>query len=266
MISPETHAQIRRYFYAEHWKIGTIARELNVHPDTVRNAIESDRFNRTRSMRPCITDPYMEFVRQTLNRHPRLRATRIYQMIHDRGYTGSVIQLRRAVALLRPPVHEPFLRLQTIPAESQVDYGTGPMVRDPQAGKYRRTRLFVLTLGFTCSSAGLAAGAPKLPRAWHEPGISLRQQGSGSPPFPFPPPGESRGGAGSPHAATRAAPAKSAGTSRAAAPPQEGLLPPCASPARTRIPAHRQIRACLNGCGKVKLWLVLTLSHWPVFR
>jgi hypothetical protein len=31
--------------------------------------------------------------------------------------------------------------------ECQVDYGTGPMVRDPVTGKYRRTRLFVLTLG-----------------------------------------------------------------------------------------------------------------------
>ena len=58
MISPETRVQIRRYFYAEHWKIGTIARELNVHPDAVRNAIESDRFNRTQPMRPCNTDPY----------------------------------------------------------------------------------------------------------------------------------------------------------------------------------------------------------------
>ncbi|HWB95604.1 MAG TPA: hypothetical protein VG672_02850, partial [Bryobacteraceae bacterium] len=34
MISPETRVQIRRYFYAEHWKIGTIAQALNVHPDT----------------------------------------------------------------------------------------------------------------------------------------------------------------------------------------------------------------------------------------
>jgi hypothetical protein len=33
--------------------------------------------------------------------------------------------------------------------ESQVDYGTGPMVRDPQTGKYRRTRLFVMTLGYS---------------------------------------------------------------------------------------------------------------------
>ena len=31
--------------------------------------------------------------------------------------------------------------------QCQVDYGTGPMVRDPDSGEYRRTRLFVMTLG-----------------------------------------------------------------------------------------------------------------------
>jgi transposase len=33
--------------------------------------------------------------------------------------------------------------------EAQVDYSSGPMVRDPQTGKYRRARLFVLTLGYS---------------------------------------------------------------------------------------------------------------------
>ena len=33
--------------------------------------------------------------------------------------------------------------------ETQVDYGAGPMVRDPATGRYRRTRLFVLTLGYS---------------------------------------------------------------------------------------------------------------------
>ena len=36
MISPETRAQIRRYFYVEHWKVGTIARELGVPAPTRR--------------------------------------------------------------------------------------------------------------------------------------------------------------------------------------------------------------------------------------
>jgi len=148
MISPETRAQIRRYFYAEHWKIGTIAGELNVHPDTVRNAIESNRFHRTQPMRASITDPYMEFVRQTLDQHPRLRATRIHQMIRERGYTGSVIQLRRAVAQLRPPMREPFLRLQSFPAEqAQVDWAHFGHVA---VGRARRAlSCFVITLSWS---------------------------------------------------------------------------------------------------------------------
>src|ERR1043166_6036616 len=40
--------------------------------------------------------------------------------------------------------------IETAPGEeAQVDYGSGPMVRDPQNGRYRRTRLFVLTLGYS---------------------------------------------------------------------------------------------------------------------
>ena len=111
MISPEIRAQIRRYFYAEHWKIGAIASELGVHPDAVRNAIESERFKSSKPLGASIVDPYIEFMRRTLEQHPR--ATRIYQMIRDRGYSGSVVQLRRTVARLRPQSREPFLQLQT---------------------------------------------------------------------------------------------------------------------------------------------------------
>jgi hypothetical protein len=39
MISTEQVAQIRHLFHAEHWKIGTIAAELGLHPDTVRGAL-----------------------------------------------------------------------------------------------------------------------------------------------------------------------------------------------------------------------------------
>jgi len=39
--------------------------------------------------------------------------------------------------------------------EAQVDYGEGPMVRDPATDKYRRTRLFLLTLGYSRKSVRL---------------------------------------------------------------------------------------------------------------
>jgi transposase len=148
MIAPETRAEIRRYFYAEHWKIGTIARELGVHPDAVRQAIGVERFHPAPALRASLVDPYLEFVRQTLEQHPRLRATRLYQMIHARGYRGSVVQLRRAVARLRPPVREAFLRLQTFPGEqAQVDWAHFGQVA---VGRARRTlSCFVMTLSWS---------------------------------------------------------------------------------------------------------------------
>jgi IS30 family transposase len=102
MIDPEVRVQIRRYFYAEHWKVGTIAEALGVHPDTVKRAIEVERFHRAEQLRSSMLDPYVGFLRQTLELHPRLRATRLHQMLRDRGYGGSVEQLRRVVARLRP--------------------------------------------------------------------------------------------------------------------------------------------------------------------
>jgi hypothetical protein len=39
--------------------------------------------------------------------------------------------------------------------EGQVDYGEGLMVRHPETRKYRRTRLFVFTLGYSRKSVRL---------------------------------------------------------------------------------------------------------------
>ena len=149
MIDSETRTQIRRYFYAEHWKVGTIARELGVHPDAVRNAIEAQRLGLGgQRVRPSVVDPYLVFIREILDQHPRLRATRIYQMARDRGYTGSVGQLRRAVARLRPQIREPFLRLETFPGEqAQVDWAHFGHV---MVGRARRAlSCFVMTLSYS---------------------------------------------------------------------------------------------------------------------
>ena len=77
MIDAELHAAIRRLFYAEHWRIGTIAAELRLHRDTVARAVGSDRFVRTGCVvRPTMLDPYKALVRSIIDEHPRLRATR----------------------------------------------------------------------------------------------------------------------------------------------------------------------------------------------
>ncbi len=149
MIDPELVAKIRLLFFAEHWKIGTIARQLNLHRDTVRTALETDRFNRPKPNRAARkTDPYVEFIRQTLAQYPRLRSTRIFQMIRARGYEGGSSQLRRLVAQLRPGVQEPFLQLRTLPGEqAQADWADFGEVRIGQAR--RRLSCFVITLSYS---------------------------------------------------------------------------------------------------------------------
>ncbi len=49
MITPEQHAEIRRLYYGEHWKVGTIAAALGVHHETVRAAIMNDTQGGARS-------------------------------------------------------------------------------------------------------------------------------------------------------------------------------------------------------------------------
>jgi len=42
VIAPEQIAEIRRLFFAEHWKVGTIASSLGLHADTIRGAIGTE--------------------------------------------------------------------------------------------------------------------------------------------------------------------------------------------------------------------------------
>jgi len=132
MITPEQHAEIRRLYFGEHWKVGTIAAALGVHHDTVRAAIAHDTRALPRGLcRPTQLDLYLPFVRETLTQYPRLRATRLFEMVRARGYPGSVVQLRRVVRTLRPSVTPTlYRRLTTLPAEeAQIDWGAFGMIR-----------------------------------------------------------------------------------------------------------------------------------------
>src|SRR5262245_32945121 len=125
MITPEQIANIRRLFHAEHWKVGTIASEMGLHPDTVKRALRTENFNQARALAVRLSDPFRELIVATLNQHPRLRATRLFQMLRDRGYQGSISQLRRVVRELRPSTSEAFLRLSVLPGEQgQVDWAS----------------------------------------------------------------------------------------------------------------------------------------------
>jgi transposase len=148
MISDDLRSRIRRLFYAEHWKVGTIAAELGVHHDTVALAIETARFNNTRFRATALLlDPYRDFIRQTLEQYPRLRATRLLQMIQDRGYNGSVFPVRRFVRAIRPrPKHEAFFRLTVLPGEqAQVDWGSFGKIRGGRGARFLSCFVMVLS-------------------------------------------------------------------------------------------------------------------------
>jgi transposase len=69
-------------------------------------------------------------------------------MIRDRGYSGSVVQLRRAVTRLRPQIREPFLRLDAFAGEeAQVDWAHFGHV---MVGRARRAlSCFLMTLSYS---------------------------------------------------------------------------------------------------------------------
>ena len=149
MMDPAQRARIRRLFYAEHWKVGTISTELGVHHDAVRHAIEADRFVRPGAqVRPMMLDPYKGLIAKILEDHPRLRATRVFEMVRTRGYQGSAVQVRRYVRSIRPARSEAFLRLATLPGEqAQVDWGHFGKI---QVGSAKRSlSCFVLVLSWS---------------------------------------------------------------------------------------------------------------------
>ena len=150
MISETVRSRIRRLFFAEHWKVGTIATELGVHRDTVAHAVEISRFATANfRSKAQLLDPYRDFVRATLEQYPRLCSTRLLEMIRDRGYEGSVFPLRRYVRRIRPvPTREAFFRLSKLPGEeAQVDWGSFGKIRIGSAE--RALSCFVMVLSWS---------------------------------------------------------------------------------------------------------------------
>src|SRR5689334_9992711 len=147
--TPELEAEIVRLHYAEHWRVGTIATQLAVHPDVVRRVLGLGMHRSASQLRPTLVDPYREFIDDTLRRYPKLRATRLYDMLRDRGFTGAVRTLREHVAKVRPrPRREVYLSTETMPGEqAQVDWAYVDKV--PVPGGERALWLFVMVLSYS---------------------------------------------------------------------------------------------------------------------
>ena len=146
-IAPDLAAQILRLHDVEHWRVGTIARQLHIHRDVVRRVLAGSSTPAHPSpLRPSRIDPYRPFILATLTKFPTLTAARLQAMVSERGYVGAGSHFRHLIAGMRPrPPAEAYLRLRTLPGEQmQCDWGHFGHL---QIGRARRPLMaFVMVL------------------------------------------------------------------------------------------------------------------------
>jgi transposase len=100
---------------------------------------------------PSACEPFREPIELGLSQGRNAMA--IWQdLVADHGFQAGYLSVQRFVRRLRgnQPAQACAVICTPVGEEAQVDYGNkGPMVRYERTGKYRRTRLFVLTLGYS---------------------------------------------------------------------------------------------------------------------
>ena len=149
-ISEDLKAKILRYAHVEKWRVGTISREVGIHHSTVKRVLANTGIPKISIMpNASIIDPFLPFVLETLDKYPKLTASRLYDMVRVRGYTGGPDHFRHLISLYRPkPAAQAYLRLRTLPGEqAQVDWGHFGYVT---IGKAKRPLIaFVMVLSYS---------------------------------------------------------------------------------------------------------------------
>jgi hypothetical protein len=133
------------------------SRAEEVTPDSdLESAVSTPESQPKRKPTASVCEPHREAIEIGLSKGRNAKG--IWQDLVDiHGFTGDYQSVKRFVRQQRgQQSSEACAVIETEPGEeAQVDYGSGPMVRDSQSGKYRRTRLFVLTLGYSRKSVRL---------------------------------------------------------------------------------------------------------------
>ena len=69
MISDELSASILRHYHVEKWRVGTIARHLNVHHDVVKRVLSQAGIPKVNFMKQeSIVAPYLAFILETFEK------------------------------------------------------------------------------------------------------------------------------------------------------------------------------------------------------
>lgn len=97
-------------------------------------------------------EPYREWIEKQVELGRN--ATAIYQdLVEQFAYMNKYNSVKRFVRRLKQKSQKRYDRLEFLPGEeAQVDYGQGALTRHPISSKYRRPRLFVMTLKYSRKS------------------------------------------------------------------------------------------------------------------
>ena len=132
--------------------------QVSTDPEAHQGAKPAIEVSTDSSLSISACEVHREFIESSLAKGRNAMA--IWQdLVDGHGFTHAYASVRRFVAKLRVSAQKDACAIiVTAPGEeAQVDYGSGPMVRDAKTGKYRRTRLFVLTLGYSRKAIRLLA-------------------------------------------------------------------------------------------------------------
>jgi len=149
MLPPEIRAEFRRLYVAERLTMHAIAQHFGVHQSTVAKYVRED--GQVRHVRPVPksqVDPFMPFIREKLEEFPKLRATRLHQMLRDRGFSGTAKCVRDRIRGLRPRRSRAFLP-QTVFAgeEAQADWAHFGTIKVGRAD--RKLSCFLMVLSYS---------------------------------------------------------------------------------------------------------------------
>ena len=151
MTYSELEPEILRLFNVEKWPVGTIAREFCVHHSVVARILRQENTLKFGSSRASILDPYYGFIQETLERYPKIKASRVFGMLKERGYSGkSDGQVRNYLGKVRPKkLREAFFRLTSLPGEqAQVDWAHFGSLKISSTHS-RKLYAFVMTLSYS---------------------------------------------------------------------------------------------------------------------
>ena len=149
MIDAATKQKIRHLYFAEHYTIYAITKSLDVHHGIVKRAINYESFHPKRPRNNhSILDTYSRHIDENLGLYPKITATRLIQILRDRGYSGSLSTLRNDLRKRRPRFSRAYNKMVVCPGEQgQVDWAHCGRLR--VGGADRKLYLFVMVLSYS---------------------------------------------------------------------------------------------------------------------